>query len=93
MFKVHLFSFYVYSITLRSANSQTNVKIDINGISDFQNRQEYINNKELGIFIFEIDVFINAQRSLFTCNRSLPLEFSLGTTCCQVVFTWYIGYC
>ena len=44
---------------LRNANSQTNVKIDINGITDFKNMLEYINNKELGIFIFESDIFIN----------------------------------
>ena len=38
---------FVYWIMLRSTNSQTNVKIDINGITDFQNMSEYINNKEL----------------------------------------------
>ena len=37
----------------RSADSQTNVKID------FQNMPEYINNKELGIFVFKSDLFIN----------------------------------
>ena len=42
---------------LRGVNIQTNVKIDINGITDFQDMPEY--NKELGIFIFESDIFIN----------------------------------
>ena len=31
--------------------------------------------------------------SVHTCSRSLPFEFNLGTTCCHVVFMWYIGYC
>ena len=44
MFKVYLLSIYVYCITLRSANSQTNVKMDINDITDFQNMPEYIDN-------------------------------------------------
>lgn len=26
-----------------------------------------------------------------TCSKSRPLELSLGTTCCQVVDTWYKG--
>ena len=34
---------------LRSVTVQTNVKIDINSIPDFQNMPEYSNNKELGI--------------------------------------------
>ena len=36
----------VYCIMLRSANSLTNVKTDINSITDFQNMSEYNNNKE-----------------------------------------------
>ena len=39
-------------------NSKTNVKIDIKYVIDNQNMQEHINNKELGIFIFESDIFI-----------------------------------
>ena len=50
---------FVHWIMLGNTNSQTNVKIDINGITDFQIVSEYINNKELGIFVFESDVFIN----------------------------------
>ena len=38
---------------------KTNVKIGKNNITDFQNMLEYINNKELDIFVFESDVFIN----------------------------------
>ena len=40
-------------------NSQTNVKIDINYVIYNQNMQEHINNKELGIFVFESDIFVN----------------------------------
>ena len=40
-------------------NSQTNVKIDINYVIDNQNMQEHNNNKELGIFVFESDIFVN----------------------------------
>ena len=36
MFEVYLLSIYVYCIMLRSGNSQTKVKIDINSITDFQ---------------------------------------------------------
>ena len=42
-----------------NVSSQTNVKIDINCVIDIQNMQEYINNKELGIFVFESDIFVN----------------------------------
>ena len=42
---------------LRNVNSQTNVKIDINYVIDNQNMQEHNNNKELGIFVFESDIF------------------------------------
>ena len=44
---------------LRDVNSQTNVKIDINYVIDNQNMQENNNNKKLGIFVFESDIFVN----------------------------------
>ena len=44
---------------LRDANSQTNVKTDINCVIDIPNIQEHINNQELGIFVFESDIFVN----------------------------------
>ena len=63
--KVNLLSIYVYCIMLRSANSQTNVKIDINGITNFQSIcQNTLTIKgRLGIFVFESDVFINQFKS------------------------------
>ena len=45
---------YVNCIMPGSANSHTNVKIDINCITDFQSMPEYINNRELGIFVFKV---------------------------------------
>ena len=47
------------AVMLRTGNSQTNVKIDINYVIDNQNMQEHNNNKELGIFVFESDIFVN----------------------------------
>ena len=44
---------------LRNVNSQTNVKIYINYVIDNQNMQEHNNNKELGIFVYESDIFVN----------------------------------
>ena len=44
---------------LRNVNFQTNVKIDINYVIDNQNMQEHNNNKELGIFVYESDIFVN----------------------------------
>ena len=44
---------------LRNVNSQTNVKIDTNYAIDNQNMQDNNNNKELGIFVFESDIFVN----------------------------------
>ena len=44
---------------LRNVNSQTNVKIDMNYEIDNQNMQEHNNNKELGIFVYESDIFVN----------------------------------
>ena len=46
------------ALILRNANSQTNVKIDINYVIDNQNMQEHNNNKELDIFVFS-DIFVN----------------------------------
>ena len=40
-------------------NSQIFVKIDINCVIDIQNMQEHINNKELGMLVFESDIFVN----------------------------------
>ena len=57
--KVNLLSICVYFIMLRSVNSQTSVKIDICSITDFQKMTEYINNNELGIFVFEGDILID----------------------------------
>ena len=42
---------------LRNVNSQTNDKIDINYVIENQNMQEHNNDKELGIFVFESDIF------------------------------------
>ena len=47
------------ALMLRNVNSQTNVKIAINYVIDIQNMQEHNSNKELGIFVFESDVFVN----------------------------------
>ena len=48
------------ALMLRNVNSQTNVKIDTNCVIDIQNMQVHINyNKELGIFVFESDIFVN----------------------------------
>ena len=47
------------ALMIKNVNSQTNVKIDINYVTDIQNMQEHNNNKELGIFIFERDIFAN----------------------------------
>ena len=47
------------ALMLRNVNSQTNVKIDINYVIENQNMQEHNNNKELGIFVFESDIFVN----------------------------------
>ena len=44
---------------LRNVNSQTNVKFGINYVIDNQNMQEHNNNKELGIFVFESDIYFN----------------------------------
>ena len=45
---------------LRNVNSQTNVKIDINYVTDKQNMQKQNNiNKELGIVVFESGIFVN----------------------------------
>ena len=46
------------ALMLRHASSQTNIKIDINCVIDFQNIPKHINNKELGIFIFESYIFV-----------------------------------
>ena len=40
-------------------NSQTNVKIDINRVIDIKNMKAHINNNELGIFVYESDIFVN----------------------------------
>ena len=58
-FIVNLLSIYCIALMLRNVNSQTNVKIDINYVIDNQNMQEHNNNKELGIFVFESDIFVN----------------------------------
>ena len=71
------FSIYVYCILLRSVNFQTNVEIDVNGITDFQNLLEYFNNKKLGIFVFESDVFINQGESPFNAWRIFDSLFRL----------------
>ena len=47
------------ALMLRNVNSQTNVKFDKNCVIDIQDMQEHISNKELGIFIFERDIFVN----------------------------------
>ena len=39
--------------------SQNNVKIDINCVIVFKNMQSHINNNELGIFVYESDIFVN----------------------------------
>ena len=57
--QVNLLSIYRIAFMLRNVNSQTNVKIDINYVIDNQNMQENNNNKKLGIFIFESDIFVN----------------------------------
>ena len=44
---------------LRNVNSQTNIKIDLNYVIDNQNMQEHNDNKELGIFVFESDIFVS----------------------------------
>ena len=44
---------------LKNVNSKTYVKIDITYVIDNQNMQEHNNNKELGIFAFESNVFVN----------------------------------
>ena len=43
---------------LRNVNSQINVKFDIRCVIDIQNMQEH-NNQELGMFVFESDIFVN----------------------------------
>ena len=48
----------------------------------------YIRQYLEGFVIFIIYVC----SSIVTSKRSLPLELSFGTTCCQFVVTWYIGY-
>ena len=45
---------YVYCIMLRSVNFQTNVKIDINSITNFQIMPEYINNSPLKVMHLSI---------------------------------------
>ena len=50
---------YSIALMLRNVNSKTNVKIDINYVTDNQNMQEYNNNKELVIFVFESGMFFN----------------------------------
>ena len=47
------------TLMLRNVNYQTNVKIDINYVIDIQNMQEHNDNKELGIFVFESNIFVN----------------------------------
>ena len=47
------------ALMLRIVNSQTYFKIDVNDVIDNQNMQEHNNNKELGIFVFESDIFVN----------------------------------
>ena len=47
------------ALMLRKVNSQTNVKIDINYAIDIQNMPEHNNNKELCIFVYESDIFVN----------------------------------
>ena len=37
----------------------TNIKIDINYVTDNQNMQKHNNNKELDIFVFASDIFVN----------------------------------
>ena len=44
---------------LRNVKNQINVKIDINYAIDDQNMEQQNNNKELGIFVFESDIFVN----------------------------------
>ena len=48
-----------FALMLRSVNSQTYYKIDIHCAIDIQNIQGHINNKELGIYEFESDIFVN----------------------------------
>ena len=47
------------ALMLRNVNSETNVKIDKNYVIDNQNTQEHNNNKELRIFVFESDIYVN----------------------------------
>ena len=47
------------ALMLGNVNSQTNAKIDINYVIDNQNMQEHNNDKELGLFFFESDIFVN----------------------------------
>ena len=63
----------IIALMLRNANSRTNVKIDINSVSDFHNFQEHINNIELGIFVFESDVFLSIREKPIPVHRD-PLE-------------------
>ena len=44
---------------LSNVNFQTNVKIDINYVIGIQNMQMHNNNKVLGFFVFESDIFVN----------------------------------
>ena len=46
-------------LMLRNMNSQTYVKTDIDYVTDNQNMQEHNNYKELDIFVFESDIFVN----------------------------------
>ena len=55
---------------LRNVCSQTYVKIDINYGIDNQNMQVHTNNKELGIFVFERDIYSLAEPSV-----DLDLEY------------------
>ena len=50
---------FVFNLCVLQYASQTYIKNNINGITDFQNMPEYINIYELAFFVFERDVFIN----------------------------------
>ena len=61
-------------------NSKTNVAIDVNGITDFQNMPEYFNNKKLvGIFVFESDIRENPHliRGVFSTLFSVFFDVCL----------------
>ena len=55
---------YVYCIMLRSANSQTNIHIDINSFTNFQIMPEYINNSPLKV------MYLSIRENLHLTHRS-----------------------